>query len=201
VLNLPNALTLLRFVLAPLIAWLLLQRRDELAVALFAISALSDFVDGWIARRWNQRTRFGAVADPLADKLTGLLVVAVLTLQGTLPWWFAAAVVARDVAIVGGALAFHLRFGHVEMAPSRISKANTAALFVLLVGVLAVRAGLLPDGAWLQALLFATLATTAASGVQYVLEWAGRARQAGARRRAGRPAGGPPSAPPRLDAR
>jgi cardiolipin synthase len=172
---LPNALTLLRLVLAPWIAWLLLQRHDALALSLFVVAAVSDLIDGMLARRWQQRTRFGAVADPLADKATGVLVVIVLTLQGSLPLWLAAAVVARDVVIMGGALAYHAAFGRVEMAPSAVSKLNTALLFALLVGVLAVRAGIVPAGPWLPALQFATLATIVASGVDYVRVWGRKA--------------------------
>jgi cardiolipin synthase len=180
---LPNTLTVLRLVLAPVIAWLLWRRHDALALSLFLFAALSDFVDGMLARRWQQRSRFGAVADPLADKTTGVLVVVLLTLQDSLPLWFAAAVVARDLVIVGGALAYRAAFGRVEMAPSALSKLNTALLFVLLLGVLCARAGLVPGGPWLQALQLATLATIVASGVQYVVVWGRKASQA---HRAGR---------------
>ena len=180
---LPNALTVLRLALAPVIAWLLWRRHDAIALPLFLFAALSDFVDGMLARRWQQRSRFGAVADPLADKATGVLVVVVLTLQDSLPLWLALAVVARDVVIVGGALAYHAAFGRVEMAPNALSKLNTALLFVLLLGVLCARAGLVPAGPWLQALLFATLATIVASGVQYFVVWGRKASQA---HRAGR---------------
>ena len=117
---LPNALTLLRLALAPLVAWLLLRRHDEVALLLFLIAALTDLIDGMLARRWNQRSRFGAVVDPLADKATGVLVVVVLTLQDSLPLWFAAAVVTRDLVIVVGALAYRAAIGHLEMAPSAI---------------------------------------------------------------------------------
>lgn len=180
---LPNALTVLRLLLAPVIAWLLWQRHDALALPLLLFAALSDLVDGMLARRWQQRTRFGAVVDPIADKATGLLVLVVLTLQQSLPLWLAAAAVARDVVIVGGALAYHATFGRVEMAPSLVSKLNTALLFLLLVVVVCTRAGLLTVGAWLQALQFATLATIVTSGVHYVVVWGHKAHQAWRARR------------------
>lgn len=175
--NLPNSFTLLRFALVPAIALQLLQGEYGVACVLFIVSALSDLADGMIARHWNQRTRFGAVADPLADKLTMLTVTVLLTLQHGLPWWFAVAVVLRDGLIMGGALAYHLLIGPVEMAPSRISKLNTALEFSLLVAVLAIRAGYLPDGAWQQALLVTTLITIAWSGGHYVLVWSRKANQ------------------------
>jgi cardiolipin synthase len=176
--NIPNAITVLRFALVPVLAWLLLQRKDDVAFVVFVVSAASDLADGQIARRWNLRTRFGAVADPLADKLTMLTVTLLLTAQHALPWWFALAVVLRDLVIVGGAAAYHLLVGHVEMAPSRISKLNTALEFGLLLATLAIRAGHVPGGAWVDALLVATLATIALSGAGYVIVWGRKARRA-----------------------
>jgi cardiolipin synthase len=125
-LNAPNALTLLRLALVPAIALQLLRHHDDTALVLFIVSALSDWADGLIARHWHLRTRFGAVANPLADKLTMPTVTLMLTLQHSLPWWFTLAVGPRDVLIVDGALAYHLLAGHVEMAPTRLSKLNTA---------------------------------------------------------------------------
>lgn len=200
--NLANAITLLRFALVPWIALALWRRDDGLAFGLVLLSAASDFADGQVARRWQQQTRFGAVADPLADKLTQVTVTLLLTVQGSLPWWFTAAVVGRDLVIVGGALAYHRRAGHVEMAPTRLSKLNTGLQFAVLAAVMAVRAGVVgepgamggtgavggsvgggvvggaaADLGWLDALVVLALATTVASGVQYVHEWGSRARR------------------------
>jgi len=180
-LNVPNAITLLRFALVPAIALMLLQSAYATALLLFIVSALSDLADGAIARHWNLRTRFGAVADPLADKLTMVSVTLLLAVQQSLPWWFAVALILRDTLIVGGALAYHLLIGHVEMAPSLISKLNTALEFLLLLSVLAIRAGYLPDGPWLQVLLLTTLASIALSAAHYVLVWSQRAALAGQR--------------------
>ena len=177
-LNLPNALTLLRFALVPVIGLQLLRGNHGLACALFLVSALSDWADGLLARHWNQRTRFGAVADPLADKLTMLTVTLLLAFQQALPWWFALAVVLRDAVIVAGALAFHLLIRPVEMAPSRLSKLNTALEFLLLVTLLAIRADYLPDGPWRSALLAATLGTIVLSGGHYIYTWGRKASAA-----------------------
>lgn len=182
--NLPNAITLLRFALVPAIAWQLLQRDHGAALWLFACSAASDVADGMIARHWNLRTRFGAIADPLADKTTMLTVTVLLMLTHELPGWFAWAVVLRDALIVVGALAYHLLIGTVEMAPTWLSKLNTGLEFLCLLAVLAVGAGHLDDGRWLDTLLAGTFATIALSGAQYVLLWSRKAAQA---RRAGAP--------------
>jgi len=183
--NVPNAITLARFALVPALALELLRREYGTAMALFTVCALSDVADGMIARRWNLRTRFGAVADPLADKLTMLTVTLLLAVQHALPWWFALAVVLRDGVIVSGALAYHLWIGPVPMAPSRISKLNTALEFLLLFAALAIRAGQVPDGRWWHVLLLASLVTVALSGGHYVLVWsrkAARARRTSSRR-------------------
>lgn len=173
--NLPNALTLLRVVLAPVIALQLLRGADGAACVLFIVSALSDWVDGLLARHWNQRTRFGAVADPLADKLTMLTVALLLAWLQALPWWLALAIVLRDALIMGGALAYHVLVERVEMAPSHISKLNTVLEFALLLGVLAMRAGWLPDGPWRPVLLGTTLLTLFMSGAHYMLVWGRKA--------------------------
>ena len=176
--NVPNAITLLRFVLVPVIGLQLLHREYGVAFAPFIVSALSDLADGMVARHWNLRTRFGAIADPLADKLTMLTGTVFLTLANWLPWWFALAVVLRDGLIVSGALAYNLLIGSVEMAPTRISTLNTALEFMLLLALLAIAAGHVPDGDWLRVLLVATLATIALSGGHYVLVWSRKAVQA-----------------------
>jgi cardiolipin synthase len=173
--HLPNAITVLRAALIPLQAWLLLERDYGTAFLLFVASGLSDLADGWIARRFDYRTRFGAIADPLADKLTMLTVAVLLAMHGWLPWWFTALVVGRDVVIVAGAAAYHFLIGEVEVAPSWISKLNTALEFIFLAGVLAFAAGHLGDGPWRPALLYATAATVLASGASYVIEWSRRA--------------------------
>lgn len=175
-LNLPNAITLLRFALVPVLAWQLLQGRADIAFWLFLVSAFSDFADGQLARRWHQQSYFGAVADPLADKLTMATVTLLLALQGALPWWFAALLLLRDLLIVGGALAYRLVTGALEMAPSLLSKLNTALQFLLLLALLAQRGGLLAAGRWTELLLAATLLTIVASGLHYVAAWTARAR-------------------------
>ena len=177
-LNVPNAITLLRFALIPLLVWQLLQREYGTAFVLFIVSALTDLVDGFVARRWNLGTRFGAIADPLADKLTMLTVTVALAVQGWLPWWFAMASVLRDVVIVSGALAYHWLIGPVPMVPSGLSKLNTALEFVVLTSALGIAAGHIDGGAWWRLLVLTTLATIVMSGVHYVVVWGVKAVQA-----------------------
>lgn len=174
---LPNAITLLRAVLIPVIAFALYLRDYDAALLLFVLCALGDLIDGWMARALDVRTRFGAIADPLADKLTMLTVTLLLAWLQWLPWWFALLVVTRDVVIVCGALAYHLHVGHVEMSPTRLSKLNTGLEFAFLTGVLSLAAGITSDGAWWRVLLWTTTLTIVASGSQYVVLWSRKALQ------------------------
>jgi cardiolipin synthase len=176
--HIPNLITALRFVLIPVLVLLLLGRRYELAFAVFIVSALSDLADGLIARRWNVRTRLGAIADPLADKLTMLAVTLVLASQSLMPVWLAAAIVVRDLVIVGGVLAFHLFIGRLEIAPSWISKLNTALEFGVLSALLADAARAIEVTAWLPPLFVLVLVTLIASGGHYVWVYGRRAWQA-----------------------
>ena len=135
--HLPNLITALRFLLIPVLVLLLVEQRFVAAFAVFVVSAISDLADGWIARHWNARTRLGAIADPLADKLTMLAVTLVLASQALVPLWLATAIVVRDLVIVAGAVAFHFVVGRVEMEPSWLSKFNTVLEFSVLSALLA----------------------------------------------------------------
>ena len=139
--HLPNLLSGLRLLLAPLAAWLLLHDHDSAALALFAIAGLSDLLDGYIARHWGLTSRFGAWLDPAADKLLILLSLVTLLYLGWVPLWLVVMVLARDIAIALGAIlswAFSLPW---VVAPLMIGKASAAVL----VGYV---------GAWLLLLAF-----------------------------------------------
>ncbi len=183
--TLPNLITVVRAALIPVIAYALATRAFGLALLLFVMCALGDLLDGFLARRWNQRTRFGAIADPLADKLTMLTVTLMLAAEGLLPGWLAAAVIARDIIIVFGAVAFHFLIYEYEMAPTRLSKVNTALEFAVLTGVLVDAAGIIEITAGLEPAYAALVCTILASGLNYVWSWGRRAAKA---RRADTPA-------------
>jgi cardiolipin synthase len=184
--HLPNLITVVRGLLIPVIGWLLAEERYEAAFWTVAASAVSDLADGQIARRFNAHSRFGEIADPVADKLTMLTVVIGLTWQDLLPPWLAFAIVARDVVIVAGAAAYHRFVEPVEMEPTGLSKFNTVVEFVVLSTVLAEAAGLIDTGDWLPVGFALVGATVAASGLQYIWVWGRRAlaRRGAMRRRA-----------------
>jgi cardiolipin synthase (CMP-forming) len=103
--QLPNALTVLRFALIPLFVVLVLEAdgdRSIPAAVVFTVAALTDQVDGWLARRWRVESGFGKFADPLADRLTIDAAVVVLVVVDRLPWPALAVILARDALLVGG---------------------------------------------------------------------------------------------------
>ncbi len=173
--HVPNLITVARGLLVPVIGWLLAEERYDEAFWTVAASAISDLVDGGFARRFDAQSRFGAIADPVADKLTMLTVVAGLTWQQLLPVWLAFAIVARDVVIVAGALAYHRCVEPIAMAPTRLSKLNTVLEFVVLAAVLADAAGYVDATGWLPLGFALVLLSVAASGLQYVWVWGRRA--------------------------
>jgi cardiolipin synthase len=127
--TLANAVTLLRMVLVPCFGFLWWRGHHVIALGVFAVASLSDWLDGFLARVLDQRTRLGQILDPAADKL--LLLVSFLTAAalGAVPRWLAALVISRDVVLAsGGALfAFVLRgrLGPERWQPSRIGKYST----------------------------------------------------------------------------
>lgn len=176
-LNPALAVTLLRLLLVPVFAWLLLAGAYGTALWIFLIASISDALDGYLARRFNFATPLGAVLDPLADKLlVGFGILTLAWLQA-LPFWLALLVVLRDTVIVLGAAAYLYVTGKLEMAPLPVSKLNTGVQFVLVLGVVATYAGINLPSAGLNALVWLTLTTTLASGGQYVWVWARKARQ------------------------
>ena len=173
--DLPNLISLLRIVLVGPVAWFLLTERYVEALLTFLVAGISDGIDGYLAKRYSWQSRLGSILDPLADKLLLVTTYLALAWLGVLPLWLTLAVVARDVVVVGGALAFHWLVGRYEMAPSLISKLNTMAQITLAVAAVASIA-LLALPAWLlQGLVVLVAVTTLLSGADYVWTWGTRA--------------------------
>ena len=100
VLTVPNLLSLLRLLGVPVFLWLILGPQADLAaVLLLAVSGATDYLDGEIARRWNQMSRLGQLLDPLADRLYIFATLLGLGIRGIVPWWLLGLIVARDVVL------------------------------------------------------------------------------------------------------
>ena len=134
-LNPPLVLTLMRVVMVPGLALLLMDHHFALALGVYVIASLSDVADGWIARRWNQVTELGTVLDPLVDIVFNFALYAGLVLAGLLPpWVFAMAAVRYGLLIVGG-IGLYLFVGPVRIHPTtlgRLMGVVTSALVALL---------------------------------------------------------------------
>ena len=171
-LNLPNLITLARLLVVPLAVWLILAGRDGVAFWIFVAAGLSDALDGFIAKRFDRRTRLGALLDPIADKTLVVSLYVTLGLAGELPNWLVILVVFRDTMIVGGFLLTQSIAVPKHYDPLYISKINTA-LQITLLGFILGRLGLGANAGLLTDLLiYAVAATTTASGLSYLVRWA-----------------------------
>jgi cardiolipin synthase (CMP-forming) len=170
--TLPNAITLMRLLLVPLVVWALLTGSFTVAFAGFLIAGISDGVDGFIARNFNQRSRLGAWLDPAADKLLLVSVFVLLGWLGELPLWMVVLFVSRDAMIVGAIILSSLMGTVVEMRPIVLSKLNTAVQIALAALVLAELAliGMVP--VLRSVLMWLAVGLTLASGFAYVRDWA-----------------------------
>ena len=175
--DIPNIITAFRFLLVPPVVILLLQDRFAAALVVFGVAGLSDGLDGFLAKRYDWRSRLGGLLDPLADKL--LLVSSFLTLGwlGWIPLWLVALVILRDLVIVTGAIFYHMRIEQLEAEPTMASKLNTVTQILLVLAVMFSLGIKTLPAQWIDILLYSVLATTLWSGFDYIWIWGRRAWQ------------------------
>ena len=155
---------------------LLVLTEDYEAVLWVAFGAgLSDGVDGWLARKLDATSRYGAIVDPLADKVMLSGIYPSLAAVGLLPWWVALLVIGRDAVIVAGALSYHAIYGRYDMAPSQWGKGSTFLQIVFALVLLAQQVLQLVPGAVLLGLQYAVVIAALVSGIHYVTTWGQRA--------------------------
>lgn len=144
ILTVPNLLSFLRLALVPVFLILLVEGEDLIALAVLALSGFTDFLDGYIARRFNQVSKLGQMLDPAADRLYILAALLGLAWRDLIPVWLVIVIVARDVMLVVLA-ALLARVGHSAFRVNWVGKWATACLFVGL--PLLMLAAALPDSA------------------------------------------------------
>ncbi len=159
------------------VAWLILQQRWEAAFWLFLAAAVSDGIDGLLARWLKQMTQLGAALDTIADKALGVVTLVLLTLAEAIPLWVTLAILLRDSIIVLGALSYRGMAGHLEIHPTWLGKTHMFAEFALLTWYWPVWAELVEVDAWLTALFVTVFVIAVSSGVQYVWIWSLKARR------------------------
>jgi CDP-diacylglycerol--glycerol-3-phosphate 3-phosphatidyltransferase len=163
-LNLPNTLTLLRILVVPVMVVALLDETpdgDLLAGVVFVIAAMTDGIDGWIARRRDDVTTFGKLMDPIADKL--LIVAALISLVSLdrLDAWVAMVIIAREIAVTGLRAVAAER--GVVVAANRLGKLKTAVQAAAIIALIASH----PAPLGVDLLVYAAVAITVASGASY----------------------------------
>ena len=168
-LNIANALTFLRLLIVPVFAFLLPQSAEDSATrwwvtALFVVAAITDLVDGYLARRLKLITTVGKIADPIADKLLIGTALIALSVEGSLSWWFTVLILTREIGIT------LLRFKVINrgvIPASRGGKAKTISQMVAIIAYLA------PLGGWVNTLaivaMWCALVLTLVTGVDYVV--------------------------------
>ena len=146
-----------------------------MALVLICIAGLSDGLDGYLARRFDWRTRIGGLLDPLADKLLLVTVILTLTFMNLTPVWLACVVIGRDLIIVIGAILYHYLIGSVTPDPSVISKINTICQLLYIIVVIVHQASGWPLEIGILLAGAAVLFTSLVSGFDYVIRWSAKA--------------------------
>jgi len=173
-----NKITVLRLFLVPVFAGQLifyLQNGNEwhrlAALISFALAAISDGVDGYIARRYNQKSELGAILDPMADKLLLVSAILILTINPTshlqkIPGWLTWLILTRDLFLVLGIVILHYTFGRIKVRPHLSGKLATVLIMIIVLWCL-----LQWNAAWLQVFIYVAGFFTLLSSAQYFMDW------------------------------
>jgi cardiolipin synthase len=169
--QIPNALTIARILLVLPFALYLLDEQYQMALLIFFIAGVSDGVDGFLARQFKWRSRFGAIADPLADKLLLVTTYLALAWLEIIPVWLVALIFGRDLIIVIGGLFYHYRVGRYEIQPTMLGKLCTFIQIAFVIWVLLNLAGYSFLSQFQDVGVMLVCLITAASGLHYFGVW------------------------------
>jgi cardiolipin synthase len=165
-----NQITILRLAFIPFFAILVVAQRYRGALAVLTAAALSDVVDGTVARLLKQETPLGAALDPIADKLLMTTACLTLSFRDALPWWLTILVISRDVAIIITTLLISLVAGYRPFRPSILGKASTVAQVATVFAAVCFQAHVpFVAGGVVQVCVYLAAALTFASGIYYVI--------------------------------
>jgi cardiolipin synthase len=173
--HLPNLICLVRIALIWPTIVALNAGEYWTALALVAVCAVSDGLDGWLAKRFNWTSHLGKILDPLADKLLLVALFLTATWMNLLPWWLTAVAVARDVLIGSGAVVYRLVWGPLHGRPTILSKINTGMQLTVALAAILGAACRLPTREMVTALAIVTVITTVVSGADYLTAFTRRA--------------------------
>jgi cardiolipin synthase len=168
VFTVPNQLTFLRLGFLPFFIVLVIYERYAWALLILVLAALTDGMDGLLARSLNQKTALGAYLDPIADKLLLSSSFVVLALSRQIPWWLTIMVLGRDVLILVSAMVILLVTGYKKFPPSVYGKITTGVQILLVLVVLCAAVFQVPALYWVrQGLSFVVAGFTIFSGFHY----------------------------------
>ena len=176
--TIPNLLTILRVLLTPLLVILLLEERLSEALVVFIVAGVTDGLDGLIARLYKQKSRLGAILDPLADKLLLASTYALLAFQNLVPNWLTVIVLSRDLLIMVGIFVLFMQDLRFEIRPTLISKMTTCAQIVTAIVTMA-SALAVPNPLLKRILFLVTASLTIVSWGQYLIRGVRIMQQAG----------------------
>ena len=185
ILTIPNILTFMRMGLIPVFVSLVYYGYRELALAVFLVAGISDGIDGFLARKFNQESELGTIIDPIADKLLMTVAFIMLTLPNVLPptrhlpipFWVTASVIGRDVLIIAVAAAINIITGFRGFKPSFWGKAST---FVQVIGItLVMVAAVTGYTIFLPTTYFIIALFVVISGVHYIFQVASLMKEEG----------------------
>ena len=165
-----NQITILRLVFVPIFGALIVEREYSWALVVLVAAAVSDILDGNVARIFRQQSSLGTALDPIADKALMTTAFITLAVRDALPWWLTIMVLSRDVAIMLTALLIILAAGYRTFPPSVLGKASTVGQMLTIFLAVSHQANI-PLASWLvvRASVYVTAAVTAASGIHYLL--------------------------------
>jgi cardiolipin synthase len=169
--TIPNLITIARLISVPLIVVLMGQERWGLAFTLFVAAGVSDGVDGFIARRFNMRSEFGAYLDALADKALLVSIYVTLSVTGVLPGWLAIVVVSRDLMIISAIMVSWLMGRPLPIKPMFVSKLNTGVQIAFAALVLGTKAFILDVPTLYGAGMVLVTALTIITAAAYLARW------------------------------
>ena len=170
-LSIPNLITLGRILLVPIVVWAIASERMQLAFLLFLAAAISDGVDGFLAKRFGMTTDLGAYLDPLADKVLIVSIYVTLGITGVIPLWIVILVASRDFMIIGAIMLSWLVAMPVAIRPHTISKLNTAAQIIYACLVLASNGYQFSAEPVLTLVMVLVAILTSLSVVLYLEQW------------------------------
>jgi len=163
-----NQITILRLAFVPFFAILVVDQKYRGALAVLTAAALSDIVDGMLARLLKQETPLGVALDPIADKLLMTTACLTLSFRDALPWWLTILVIGRDVGIIITALLISLVDGYRPFRPTILGKTSTAAQVATVFGAVSFQAHVpFVSASLVQFCIYLAATLTVASGIYY----------------------------------